>query len=551
MHPTLLYLIRLRTWAWFRHTARGMRSLKRAVFIVFAGIMILLWLGPQLAMAAFRPDPDIEMLRTVLPWMFLMFFLINLFSPGKDMMLNFEPNEISFLFTGPFTRRQLLLYKIVDMTIRMLFSAFIFAVVSMQYTYSFWVAFIGFALLLSFLILLDIAVVLIQQNLSLHSTLKWLAAAAALSAVVYTGWFGIDQSVISGPVDLVRQLDSTWLGATLTAPFDIFARLVTAESLYPEWLLSLAGALCLMAVFVVVILALDKNYLEISFEVSQRMYQRRQKAMSGGVWGGGLSGSDQRRRVLMLPFWGGAGPVAWKQLNSAWRQWKSVLKATVLPLAIMITFFGYNLYVDSDGDGEMIGMMSFMVFFMSILVTQQVRFDFRSDFEQMEWLKQMPLSPFAVAAGQLVTPVLIFMALVGLCGALTIGVAGEWLYLGIGMLFSLPMALLMYEVENLFFLLYPIRIQPNSGADLQFIGRIYVLMFLKLILVAVSGSVAAGLGYLTYWIINELAPGPTAWLAPLAAFGVGFACMMMAAAVMFAALVWAYIRFDISIDQPA
>lgn len=550
----LLYLLQLRTKAWFRHTFNSFFSWKRAIFAVVALCMITLWMLPMILMGEMRGLPPVETVRLYMPIFFVLFFTMNLATAQKDMALNFEPNEIGFLFAGPFNRRDLLFYKLCDFMMKLTFSALIFSVVAKQWV-PYWLAsFVGFFLLMVFMTLLDIVVVLMMQNVVIDRRARWTAlaiAAAVIAAFFLFEFEALQAQLFSGdggikPTDFARAFHATWLGSIVLAPFKIFAYLITSQSFFPEWITNASIAFAINGVLIALIMFFDKNYIEISLEVSQRMYARRQKALQGGVLGQSSSTKSSLRVIPRLPWWGGAGPVAWRQLTSAYRQWPSLIK-----LFLVITIFmGPFLFFSGAGSGSAVGGLTMLFMFSFIFLTQQIRFDFRSDIDQIEWLKQLPLSPAGVVAGQLFTPSIFLIVFVILLGSLVL-ITGQWMIWIAMIFFAGPLSVLVYALENFFFLLFPVRMLPNSAGDIQFLGRIYLMMLLKMLVLAICGGLSFGIGFGAASVVQGLYPALSDQTFYCILAGVAWSGCVLWMLVLFVCTVWAYQRFDLSADRPA
>lgn len=551
----LFYLIHLKNKAWFRHILYSFFSIKRALFTLVAICMILLWLLPQLLITGSHGLPPVESVRLFMPAFFLFFFTMNLTTIQKEAALSFEPSEIGFLFAGPFSRRDLLLYKLIDHLKKLFFSALIFSVVANRWS-PYWISsFVGFFMLLSFLTLLDIAVVLLLQSSWMDRRFTWGVVGVAIIAVLVFYWadFGPVQSILNSDesntlTKYLKAFDATWFGSLLLAPFKVFACLITARSLFPEWITYASIAVAINVGLILLLFQLDKNYIEISLEISQRFYARRQKAMHGGIFGQANSKKSIARRVGSLPWWGGAGPVAWRQLTGAYRQWPAMLRL----LLFMLLFMGPIVVFSNFGSrGSAVAAVIPLAVFSFIFFTQQIRFDFRSDLDQIEWLKQLPLNPFAVVAGQLITPSLFLITAVMLISLVFLysGEVMAWFAL---IAFAVPVGISMYAIENFFFLLFPIKVQPNSAGDFQFLGRIYLLMLLKMIVVGVCGGLSFGVGYGAAFLAKGLSGGHLNdfmfYLVLLSVSWVGCVLWML---VLYVMTVWAYQRFDLTVDRPA
>ncbi len=194
-----------------------------------------------------------------------------------------------------------------------------------------------------------------------------------------------------------------------------------------------------------------------------------------------------------------------------------------------------------SGHGEsMVAPLAGSVVGLSIMLTRLVPFDFRGDLDQMDWLKALPLPATAIAAGQLVTPVVLMtafhlgsLAILGLLAK-----SGHAVLLSLAP-FSVLVNVLVLAVDNLLFLLAPARLHPATGASFQFFGRTVVEMLVKFILLALGIAVAVGPAALAYFLCGR------SWIAGLA---VAWVLLLATALAMVLAVAWAFRRFDVSLD---
>jgi hypothetical protein len=187
----------------------------------------------------------------------------------------------------------------------------------------------------------------------------------------------------------------------------------------------------------------------------------------------------------------------------------------------------------------LVGVMGWLTFLCSSMLS----FDFRGDVDKIESLKALPLAEWAVAAGQLVAPV----ALLTILHALMLGIAAFAVpayrqYLLAAIPLAIPFNTLLFGAENLIFLLFPSRPAAVSPGDFQVMGRKFVFMIAKM-LILVACAIIAMIPTVIVWQLTGknlaativvawmLLAGETAGLIPLIAY--------------------AYRRFDPSIHTPA
>jgi hypothetical protein len=166
-------------------------------------------------------------------------------------------------------------------------------------------------------------------------------------------------------------------------------------------------------------------------------------------------------------------------------------------------------------------------------------FDFRSDLETLSNFKALPLPAWKICIGQLAAPVLLTCLIEGVLlagAALVIDSRARPFLLGIG-LFLPPFNLLLYEAENLFFLLFPAPLVPVGRADFDFMGRTLVGYAVTATVLIGSCLLAAGAGYLAVKATG------LSWPVFAAA---GWVSLTLIAATMLPLLGWAFNRFDVS-----
>jgi hypothetical protein len=170
-----------------------------------------------------------------------------------------------------------------------------------------------------------------------------------------------------------------------------------------------------------------------------------------------------------------------------------------------------------------------------------IKFDFRGDVDHMDVLKSLPISRWSLCAGQIAVPVLLLTGIHWLVVAavlLAVGTAGPALPLVATL--SLPFNALVFLVENIAFLIYPVR-GPQGAMDFQNFGRQTLFFLAKLIVLLIAGGIA-GVAGLIAWVVTH------SWLAVgAAALGI----LMIAVASLLPLLVWAFARYDVSLDTPA
>ena len=277
MPIALLTLLRLHFRGKIRHSLRGIRTPRGFVFLLLGSLVFCLWLGPALYRALQMPHVDPRMVRAVAPFAILSFCLSNLFTSFGDAAVPFTGAEVDFLFYGPFTRRSLLGYKILKAALGTTFTTLIFSVLLLRYSTCWISCCVGVWLTVQFMQLFAMAVTLVGQTIgerAYSASRRGVLIAVALLAILAIGptLLAHHRSLL----DFMMQVHATSAGCVLLAPFDVFARTITASAPnLPKWAIP---AFLINLLMLAVVIGLDANYLETAASVSQRRYERRQRA---------------------------------------------------------------------------------------------------------------------------------------------------------------------------------------------------------------------------------------------------------------------------------
>jgi hypothetical protein len=180
------------------------------------------------------------------------------------------------------------------------------------------------------------------------------------------------------------------------------------------------------------------------------------------------------------------------------------------------------------------------VFFVAVYVLPRTLvFDFRSDLENMENFKALPVSSWKLVAGQLAAPVLLtsLVELLLLCSA-AIFLDGAPRTIAIGLVaFIVPFNMLLYGLENTLFLLFPTPLVPVGRVDFDFLGRTLVEFAVKTTLLISGCGLAAAAGML---VLNAT---DRSWLAFAL---VAWFSLLVIALLTVPVLSWAFKRFNVS-----
>ena len=540
LHPALIQLMKLQGRGLVRRFARGAKTPKGAAFVVI-GVVVLgggLFGSTITGVVTSRTDP--QRVRLVMPLILIGACVGAVVGNAGDKAISFTPAEVNFLFPGPFTRRELMLYKLGKAAFGALVASLLLSFAVLQHAGSGPASFLGVLLSMLFVQLFSTCAVLTAQTAGERSGAVWrkaalaalvLAAAVALVPAVRAGLQG-------GWVEAGLALERSPAARALLWPFRVYANVLVARSVLPQLLgwAAVAGAIDLA--LLALALRLDANYTEAAFAASARQYERTRRLESGNVLPPAGSRAARLRLPVARPPWaGGAGPIAWRQLTTALRTARGML----LIVALIGLCAAPVLFAAGVRNPTVIVIQ--FVSWVTLFGGSMMRFDFRGDLDQMPWLKSLPLSPTATAAGQLVAPVLILTAFHTAIFALAAAYSPTGrtaLLLAIG--FAPAFNVLMFAVENATFLLFPIRLVATTPGDVNAIGRQIVYFLLKALVLGIAGGVSAGFGFAAYALTGR---------SVAAGVAVAWAVLAAIAVVSVPCVGWTYSRFDPSRDTPA
>jgi len=512
-----------------RGAVRGLFRRGRRASQLFAVALVGLWI---LGMQAGR-EPEVA--RGVLGLtavetssLYLTPFLVlGVLGGAWSRGLGFATAEVQLLFAAPLSDGMLVLWRMASNLSRMLPTALVLALLvpagtSYAQRASTW--------LLVMAIIATVSVALGARIATLgRRRRRWARAglvAAVVAALALAAWLGARDGGATGAL------------RALSTPGQPFARCLLA----PTGEAAARAALPLVMILVGAALwgaTVHGGVREPAVEVSRTLDRALDRVRQAGPWGG----SPARSRTLpRLPHWGGAGPHVWRQLTTLARR-----RRPFLALILVSGFVVLPQLVIGDEPrwaAAVLAMLAMLVFVGPIYV----QCDFRSDFDQLAWMRSWPCSPYALAAGQLLASALVLTALqvlLTLWYPILIGY-GEHTPLALGILAVLPLTNLMnVAVWNAGFLLFPAR-PPVSGAQAPSvgdIGRWQLLLVGSMLATLTLLGVAGGFAALASWVAGELLDLPRR-LALLA----GLAAGLLAMALQTASAIWLVGRLFRRID---
>ncbi len=552
MNRALFTLLRLNGKAIVRRALRGVKTVRGALLLLFTLGLLALMIGPQVFSAIVlggRPEMR-QASDAAAPFAPLALLALTLFfalTSAGEVAVSFTPAEVALLFAAPFTRRELLLYKLAKTGLAVLvFSAFLS--LTMMMNFRFWLAgYVGLFLSLGMVQLVSMATALAGQTVTESAYSR--ARKVIVLAVVMVALAGLTNGLRRAEAQDFRRIVATLhespIFGVILAPFQVFTRTMFADAIFPDVIGWGAGALAIDAALVILVLKLDANYIESAATISQRVYERIRRSRQGGGIAMPVGASAARLRLPPPPWLAGAGPIAWRQTLLAMRTSRHmmIVTAMVVGLCVATVAFSPGPVRGDSRSSALAGIGIGMAFYLSFLFTMQLPWAFRGDVDHIDFLKTLPLHPGIVALGELAGGVFLLTSIqVVLLAVLTATAPASWPVLLAAAAFSLPFNVMLMAINNLMFLLYPVRMPAGGALDVQMMGRTSLFMIAQFLLLIPLLGIPAALGAVAYFVAGGswTALALTAWLV-LAAESVP----------LVAAVAWAFQRFDVSTQTPA
>jgi hypothetical protein len=474
------------------------------------------------------------------PEVLLLYCLANVLGSSGERAVYFTPGEIQFLFPGPFGRREVLAYKILaNLSINAL-AALMTAVIVQANARWFPAAYVGVLLAFSFMQLFGMAVNLLATSVGerLYTRgRKALFAALVVLAVVALVRLGGPPAQWR-PRETFERMAHSEAWQTALLPLSWFFKAFLATDLRELAEYGLLGVLVNLALLGVVF-ALDAQYLESAAVSSARIYARLQRRRGRSAEGGEERSRPARFSVPVLPYWGGVGPIFWRQLTTAMRG----LGRLLVVLAILGAFvIGPMLsHATAEQEVPLPPLLGGVVLWLTVFLTALAPFDFRGDVDRIAVLKTLPLPAWRLAVGQLLTPVLLFtlMQCAALAAVLATSPHHREVILACAA-YTAPFNFLLFALENLLFLLFPTRLAAATPGDFQSMGRNVLFLLGKMLALGVVATAAFAVGAVAAWASGS------PWVGVAAAWPV----VVLSGAALVPLVALAFQAFDMGRDTP-
>ena len=514
MDSALFRLLMMRLRGGIRLRLIQLTTLRGLLFsVAFCGIIWLLLAANSASLeTGFLVDAALDrralsaQISTYMPLgMLAMSVLTVVLSTGPTF--HFSPTEINFLFTGPFRRRDLILYKFGAYLAGATLSSAFITIFAQSQTGSALTAFTASLLTLVFVQLNSAVIGMAGQALegSRLAQFRWPAIALLFTAVTACAVYAWTTPELN-LTDLMFEFRHSWIGIVILSPYIVFSELFLAPSLFPHLLFWTTIAVLVNAALLLLVVKLDARTTDRALKENARESHRWERIRQGGsFWATDRTELPSIRRAPIL---GGLGPIVWRQaLNVARSSFRVV--AVFIGMAACV---GPVLSASGISVTDSRAVLFFHVFFVFILPRTLVC-DFRGDLSRMEIYKTLPISPWRICAGQLVAQVVLACVIAWVMIVSIVVFEGgadirDTLVLAA---YVVPLTVLLYTFENTIHLLFPRKLLPMGRADFEFLGRSLVEFIAKSIAIfaGVAAAAAVGLFILTTirpsWVLAGLA----------------------------------------------
>lgn len=418
--------------------------------------------------------------------------------------LYLPPEEIERLFSAPVARRELIRYRLLVTCGRSLSGALILGLLVRSRTP---VPSFGFLGAVGTMMTLPVA----AQGLSIIAgdaenrllgwlpgkTLRLLIVGIALAAwlVVIFLFFGAEDAagtlaefgVQDGLAGILALPPVVWV----TAPTKPWACLIMASTPaeFARW-----GALC-AAVWVALYqltTRLNVDYRELSLETSADVARRLSRARKGGL-GASASEASKRTAGWAIPRLFGRGPagaIAWRKTVGILRKARGTAFTSVAIIAFLTLLT--SAVASGSEPQQVLGGAAFLVGMGALYLGGGLRFDFRDELDHMEVIKAWPVPAWKVFLATIVPQVLLVSGLLVAALALRCVLTASFHPLLLPFAAAIPLVTLVWvTLDNIVFLLLPVRYMPGQDGTLQHSGRMVVTLLLRVVLLLLTSLLVA------------------------------------------------------------
>jgi hypothetical protein len=445
-----------------------------------------------------------------------------LFKGFSQRGLVFEPPDIEFLFTSPFTQRQIIFYRFLPNYLFAFAQSVVFCLLFESHLKH--PLLTSFCLMLFQIVCFHIAAgsAIFAGTLSerAHYRSQWMLLCCyfVITALYLRSAWGLHlvPSFVTSPVFQIFFLPAANIGEIGGAPVvgQWALRFVNGNSSMlsniwqPAAYLFAFGFGALISLRLV--LRLKADIFETALTTTTRAAEKRLKQRQGSTVISVSEGEYQSAALPRLPLFHGVGAIIWKNLVVASRSKRQIALATGFTFIysgflIALRVILHRLMAEGgqlsehdlrDFDNGLASMLVGLAFFLQ----RSFAFDFRRDGQHLVTFRNLPISPMALALAEISVPTLFCLGFQAVA-ALALMLCGrfEWMLLLVMLLGFPAVALALNGVWNLHYLLAATK---RAGGKAESASSVTVLM-----VVALSFLVFYPAGWAAV-TIGKRVPGP-------------------------------------------
>ncbi|MEO7475652.1 MAG: putative ABC exporter domain-containing protein, partial [Gemmatimonadales bacterium] len=337
-------------------------------------------------------------------------------------VLAFTPAEVTFLFSGPVTRRGLVQYKLLRNQLLILFNSLLWTLILAHERFgaSSWLRALSIWVLLTTISFHRLGASFVRTSLLEHGRLAlrhrvvslvllgslvmgmtWSAREAL--PVLAAGWAG----GLAPFLDALTESAAAPVPRLVLAPFRALVRPLAARSL-ADWLAAMGPALLLLAAHYIWVIRADTAFEEAAAEASLRRV--RQQAAKGGTTTPRLAHRRLPWLLQLAPVGRAGGAILWKNLLAVVRT-RRARSLTVAFAAAGVAGLLLSFWTDAT-IAEAAGWLVTTWAAISLVIGPQwIRNDLRSDLLKLDLLRSYPLPGREVVAAEAAASTLVLTAM--------------------------------------------------------------------------------------------------------------------------------------------
>jgi ABC-2 type transport system permease protein len=441
--------------------------------------------------------------------------------------LAFSPADVTFLFSGPVTRRGLVSYKLLRAQLVVLFNTLLWTLLLTREHFgaSPWLRALSLWVLLTTLSMHRIGASFVRSSLieygatgARHRLISLLAAVIGIPILVWTLWRAVPDLLAAlragGPDSLFAALSAVTHQpplAWLLVPVQLVVRPLTAPTA-TAWLAAIVPAVGILVLHVIWVIQSDAAFEEAALQHTLARARRETINERAGSVPSRLATRRLPRWLHLRPTGWPAGAILWKNLVAAFRArrvWRVLAAGLVAGIVSALLSFGSGASVS-----DLAGSLALIWAVLMLLVGPQwIRNDLRADLPRFDLLRSYPIpGPSLVAAevaGSAIVLTAIQLALLGFAYLAFLGDRNSpltfqerSLALVAALVYLPPVNYIGMLIQNGGAVLFPAWVHsgPERAGGVEALGQNMLLIIVHAgalgVLIALPATTAVGLHFL-------------------------------------------------------